>query len=636
MANTYDTSGLPLGTTSPKALYNNASNFDEAMNATAPTFTDRFGVSRETWAGMEAAFAEFLLNSGYFYTVPLDYEAGIVITLPNEIFRRDGEYYRGGPTITYPYTTTGDWATEGPLFIAVGDAALRTALAADDGATLVRYKQSFATSIARDVQSGLRDAVVSDLDFTSVQGAIDGVADTPRPVSLGGRTIDNPIAITNEFGTRIEDGKLLIPSKIAGKNTQLNTYADDVNGLIIARENLALFWLAVTLNTPFEVHWFGDSTVELGPGWPTKTHELFQMAMQDAGVNNAHSFNHGVGGTAWSDLDAVPYLGTNTKLIFIKYGINDALKADPLATLAADARAKLEEIRAQPLGGLQSVSIVLMGPNSTYCPSNGQDAKWYERLRNVYLQLCKEFDCTYFDTYAYLQQAKDAPGFWMDDLTSLGFPGEGLHPNLFAVYWIYRAALKDYLLGDGGWNTIKANTDWNLTNYTKPALAADAPTAYQYGRHQQLAFAANGFPIEGHLITQRQADGNTVQYIYTQDVVPRTASRRGSGSVWTQWTGVPIPVTVFTNSWANKGSGYAAAGLQIGDDGFVELYGVVASGVANTSVFTLPAGAWPAAAHTFRVANTGTVTIFNNGTVTTSSVDTTHLSLAGIRFPAAS
>jgi len=60
MSNTYDTSDLPLGTTSPKALYNNASNMDDAMNSELPSWTDRFGRRRETFAGMEQEFDDFL------------------------------------------------------------------------------------------------------------------------------------------------------------------------------------------------------------------------------------------------------------------------------------------------------------------------------------------------------------------------------------------------------------------------------------------------------------------------------------------------------------------------------------------------------------------------------------------------
>lgn len=134
--------GNSLGSTSPKDLYDNASNFDEGMNSPGPAFIDRFGDRRETWKGFEVRVAAALVSLGYVYTTPLDYQAGITLTGPNQVFRRDGEYFRAGPSVTFPYTLTGDWATEGPLFVSTGDAALRSALAASTGAQLVGYGTS--------------------------------------------------------------------------------------------------------------------------------------------------------------------------------------------------------------------------------------------------------------------------------------------------------------------------------------------------------------------------------------------------------------------------------------------------------------------------------------------------------------
>lgn len=134
---TYNT-GNPLGSTAVKDLYDNAENFDIALNAPAvDNWTDRLGRSRKTWTGMErkfdtflnssnAEFQQFLLSSGYQDLG--DYAAGVQIASRNQIFRRDGELYRAGPGLDLPYTLTGDWATEGSNFVAVGDAALRQEL----------------------------------------------------------------------------------------------------------------------------------------------------------------------------------------------------------------------------------------------------------------------------------------------------------------------------------------------------------------------------------------------------------------------------------------------------------------------------------------------------------------------------
>lgn len=49
---TYNT-GNPIGSTSPKDLYDNAENFDDAVNGTNPTWVDRFGNTRVTMFGAE-------------------------------------------------------------------------------------------------------------------------------------------------------------------------------------------------------------------------------------------------------------------------------------------------------------------------------------------------------------------------------------------------------------------------------------------------------------------------------------------------------------------------------------------------------------------------------------------------------
>lgn len=300
-----------------------------------------------------------------------------------------------------------------------------------------------------------------------------------------------------------------------------------------------------------------------------------------------------------------------------------------MATFAADARAKLAAIRGAANGDYYNLSILLMGPNSTYRPSAGQDAKWYEQLRNVYVQLCKEYNCAYFDTYAYLQDSSLAPAWWQDSVA----PNEGIHPDPVAIYWIWREGIKTFVLGDGQWNISKSNQFWNINNYTRVATSWVTPEGYNYGVTVESALTANGFPFNGALITIRHADGIASQRLCSQDVVPRTAERRGGASVWTQWSGVPTPITPL-NSWINKGGGYASAGYQIGADGFVDLYGVLAGGAAQSTAFNLPVLARPAYAHEFKLAASGTATLFADGNFIVTGATTTLLSLDGIRFRA--
>jgi hypothetical protein len=151
--------GNPIGSTNVKDLYDNAENFDVAANSRASrTWIDRLGVPRKTWWGMEQDFQDFLLSSGYVDIG--DYGPGLTITARNQIFAKDGELYRAGPGLALPYTTTGDWATEGSNFVAMGDAILRQDLANPaDGANIVGYRSGVTVRQGLDtLESGLAQA----------------------------------------------------------------------------------------------------------------------------------------------------------------------------------------------------------------------------------------------------------------------------------------------------------------------------------------------------------------------------------------------------------------------------------------------------------------------------------------------
>lgn len=139
MANTYDTSAFPLGSKDPRVLYNNASNLDDAVNSLVQSWTDRFGRNRKTWYGFEQQFNEMLASFGY-ETTHLVYVDGnpLQVDRPTQLIDRAGEVYRVKMPSPFPVVLSGNWATDSPLLVDVGDQSLRTELAAPNGAaTLV-------------------------------------------------------------------------------------------------------------------------------------------------------------------------------------------------------------------------------------------------------------------------------------------------------------------------------------------------------------------------------------------------------------------------------------------------------------------------------------------------------------------
>lgn len=129
MTNTYNTLN-PLGSTSPKDLFDNASNFDEAMNSASPSFYDRFMQRRETWSGMQKMVADFLEAQG-FEATHLQYVDGTPLTVlrPTQLIDRAPSVYKVKAPATFPVNLTGTWATDQLLLVDVGDAPLRSELA---------------------------------------------------------------------------------------------------------------------------------------------------------------------------------------------------------------------------------------------------------------------------------------------------------------------------------------------------------------------------------------------------------------------------------------------------------------------------------------------------------------------------
>lgn len=155
---TYNT-GNPVGSADPKDLFDNAENLDHWLNdRTVDTWMDRLGVERWTWFGMEQAFEESqetrlsLFNAeqedretrfqsqlnGMGYVPIGDYDDGpLNITERTEIFTKDGNWWRSSAALELPYTTIENWATDEENFVNIGEATLRSELAATGGVELV-------------------------------------------------------------------------------------------------------------------------------------------------------------------------------------------------------------------------------------------------------------------------------------------------------------------------------------------------------------------------------------------------------------------------------------------------------------------------------------------------------------------
>ena len=146
---TYNTKN-PVPSADARDRYDNSQVFDDLMNGAAPSTPDRLGVLRQSWAGMEQAFAGSEADRAAAFQAFLEasdwsslgtYAAGINIISHTQTVDYQGQPYQLKPSVPAsldaPYITTGTWSTEVVNFKLVGDNSLRQDLAAPGGVGLI-------------------------------------------------------------------------------------------------------------------------------------------------------------------------------------------------------------------------------------------------------------------------------------------------------------------------------------------------------------------------------------------------------------------------------------------------------------------------------------------------------------------
>lgn len=131
----------PDGSSSPFDLHDNAGIIDLLLTGPLAEYLDRLGVPLKSWRGIMQQVTDYLIAQGY-ESVYLTYGPGVVVERQTQLVQRSGELYRVMNAADIPLTLTGTWATDAPKLQAVGDAALRQALALIAGAGMVGFGQS--------------------------------------------------------------------------------------------------------------------------------------------------------------------------------------------------------------------------------------------------------------------------------------------------------------------------------------------------------------------------------------------------------------------------------------------------------------------------------------------------------------
>lgn len=126
----------PDGSDDPRDLVDNAQIYDLLVNGPLGEYLSRLGYPLKSWRGILKQVTDYLIAQSY-ESIYLVYGAGIVVDRQTQLVQRSGELYRVTNASDIPLTLTGVWATDAAKLQAVGDAALRQALAATGGSAII-------------------------------------------------------------------------------------------------------------------------------------------------------------------------------------------------------------------------------------------------------------------------------------------------------------------------------------------------------------------------------------------------------------------------------------------------------------------------------------------------------------------
>lgn len=178
---TYNT-GNPLGSAAAKDLYDNAQNYDFALNSlTQAIWLDRFGVGRRSWYGLEVMVAEAAASYGIITLSGVTFTTGATVHLNEALLNTENStYYKWtgtfpiGGKVVPPNSMPENSGGIGPgKWLSAGDTVLRSDLASAEvgkGASLVTASDGETVEEKLSRVEGVVTVNISD--YTDLKAAI--------------------------------------------------------------------------------------------------------------------------------------------------------------------------------------------------------------------------------------------------------------------------------------------------------------------------------------------------------------------------------------------------------------------------------------------------------------------------------
>lgn len=470
-------------------------------------------------------------------------------------------------------------------------------LSSDFGAYITGYRANRSIGdrldddISLDDQPGIVGNGVAD-DLAVISSALAGA--TSQHLITRDKSYRVSARPQNPRGVRIRGRGRILQTVPTGVR-QLNTYANDV-GIGLMREHFYKVDARLKGGGLLRIQTYGDSTVANGSGGEPAAYyvqNLIPEILAAKGVPRVVVTNYAVSGTQWTDLNAIPNIdatGANTTdLLIIKYGINDFPQDVP--TLYNTMRSKIGAIRAATNGDIHHLAILIMTPSSTYDLPHNRDARWYEKLRDMYVAVCEEFQCAFFDTYALMQDTSTAAQYWQDDPFGDGVSGVHFKDTAIGRMW---ANTVDFIVSDSEVIRYRTNRYLNQGAGSGEPAASTALTNYALG--ESVYRVTSGWPVNGQVRVVRNVDGGGYQELWGVAPQDKRMWRLWDvgGATWGPWHGLENTPALL-NSWVAFGATRKAP-TYFRDGNLGYLRGTIKSGTVTvgTSLMVLPAGFRPA------------------------------------------
>lgn len=497
------------------------------------------------------------------------------------------------------------------------------ALISQSGSSLVGFIRTGTLASPDTVQNAIRLYPASISQYSATTAASDNLANIQAAINASSPLADvivpvgsynlSAIPSSTKAVTLRGPGKALVSDAYSGRE-QVNTYCG-TRPSHYGKEYRFALWKAIAARPAraINVYTYGDSTMAGGFnyidwGW------FAQVYLPDAAskriANKFDVTNKAVGGSNLSTWNPTPDIGVNSSkpadLVILKCAINDATNGTletRLSLFETNLRNGLQAIRNTSGGDVNSVSILILGPNATVDKElHKRNAEWYEQVRPILEAAAYDFKCSYIDTYQLFRDVGGidgsiwASGGMMEVSSAVGAPPVLLHPRNVMQSWIWGQII-DFLFAESETLRYSSNGYFNkspLYGHDK-ANSTLYPNNYPDGVTLEVAYASDGYPFDGILRTEKSSQGSMKQTIHGLASNAPTFSRTANTTenFWGQWYGAAYSISgnsAYLNGWSDFGGVYGGGRLFKSDTNVITLDGLIKPGTttAGTTIFTLP------------------------------------------------